>query len=69
MGFLYVLHDTVYIVMYSAAEILALLHMDCVQQIGGLVMLPGWYFSMISALATSTHAFRFWICPVAIPFT
>ena len=26
----YVLHDTVYIVMYPAAEVLALLHMDCV---------------------------------------
>ena len=55
VGLLYVLHDTVYIVMYPAAEILALLHMDCVQQISGLVMLPRLVFDLHRRLERHQH--------------
>lgn len=41
VGFPYVLHDSINIVMYPAAEIVTLPHMDGLQDTGGLVMLPG----------------------------
>ncbi|EQE71095.1 hypothetical protein QCK_4303, partial [Clostridioides difficile CD45] len=40
MGLPYVLHDSVNIVMYPAAEIVALSYMGSLQHTSGLVMLP-----------------------------